>query len=250
MITQQRICWRLLTVTITSLGFCAAAMPVFAQSSSKQEPATAGDPVHVANLPATTIRQLPELAKPDLRELLQSKEPADLGASPAKLPFDLPIEPAKKNWYQPTALLAALDELANTPATSAWAKEAKELIMQLGPSLAGDGQETARITHRLAELAAETPALCDRLAAAADNARLYAQKAEDWNTIRKLRKSGYALERRLEVWRAVARLGADRLHESECVLGRSGQVIALSGECRIEHSGHAGREAVARLFAA
>jgi hypothetical protein len=193
------------------------------QSPEKSPPAPVNS-VRVANLPTNSIHQLPELSKPDLKELLQSNDLLDHRTSPSMISGESPAELAKKNWYQPTSLLASLDELSNIAATSAWAKEANALVGQLGPALARDSREAVQITARLAVLLQKLPALTDQLSAAAQKARLYPQKVEYWNTIRKLRKAGYALERRLEIWRAVAQLGSERLENPEGAAGDPGKL--------------------------
>ena len=190
----------------------------------EQPDAESGESVRVANLPTSSTRQLPEMSKPDLKEILQSKDLMNRRTSPVMISGESPAELAEKNWYQPSSLLDTLEELTNIKAASAWAKEAKSLVMQLGPALARDSREAAGITDRLAVLLQKMPALTDQLAAAAQKARLNSQKIEQWNTIRKLRKAGYALERRLDIWRAAAQLGSRRLENPEGVTGDPGRL--------------------------
>jgi hypothetical protein len=198
-----------------------AALPKI-ENAEEKAPEEAEEPIRVANIPSND-RQLPELGKSGLKELMQSKEPAEIHPLPPAVQ-ELPPNQLPKNWYQPTALLTLLDELKDNSATSAWASETKELIEELGPALANDSQEAARIAERLSASSKKVPALADQLSAAAQKAYLRTQKLDDWYTVRKLRKAGYALERRMEIWRGAAKLGAEKIENQERVAGNPKQL--------------------------
>lgn len=192
-----------------------AAEPESRPATTAAEPA---EPIHVANLPTTPINKLPEFSKPDIKELLRSKDAANPRSTPTKR--QPPAAGAAKSIrYEPTTLLATLEELSNISSTSAWAKETKALAAQIGPALAGDSKQAAQIADRLEERLRLAPALVDELAAAAQKTRLNSQRTEHWETVRKLRKAAYALERRLDVWRAAASLGADQWQHPSAVSG-------------------------------
>jgi hypothetical protein len=193
-----------------------------AATEPESAPATSADQsaetVHVANLPTKPIHKLPELSKPDIKELLKQKDAASPVTAPAKR--QPPAAAAAKTIrYEPKSLLAALDELSNISSTGAWAKETKSLVVQIGPALAGDSKQAAQIADRLEERLRLAPALVDELTAAAQKSRLSAQRTEHWESVRKLRKAAYALERRLDVWRAAASLGADQWQHPAAVSG-------------------------------
>ncbi|MCC6125421.1 MAG: hypothetical protein IT426_10690 [Pirellulales bacterium] len=194
------------------------AQPSSEQSSGQlrtNSPSPSGNSYRIANLPEASLQQLPESAKPNLKDLMQSNEPTDLGGSPTIVPGETPIDSAKRNWHQPTALLDSLAELSKIPATAAWTEATRAQVERLGPALARDSREAVEITARLAALSQQTSALAEQMSAAAQKAALPAQKVEGWNAVRKLRKAGYALERRLDIWRAVAELGSERLDNLE-----------------------------------
>jgi hypothetical protein len=171
--------------------------------------------VRIANLPETSNHTPPELAKPDLKELLKSKDSENVRPTPIAIPGESLVESAKTNWYQPTALLAMLDDAANIPSTSAWAKEAKELIKQLGPAMLRDSKESLEIMARLESLLKKVPGHTEQMAQAAQKAILPSQKSEMWSELRTFRRAAYAIERRMEIWRSVAKLGPDRLNRAE-----------------------------------
>jgi hypothetical protein len=185
----------------------------------KKSPSQGGKSYRIANLPEASNQRLPELAKPNLKELLESQEPTDFGRLPAIIPGETPAESAKMNGYRPTALIASLEELSKIPTTSAWAKETKSLVERLGPALGRDPQEAVAMTARLAVLSEQMPALAEQMSIAAQKTVLHAHKVESWDAIRKLRKAGYALERRLDIWRAAAQLGSERLEKFESAAG-------------------------------
>jgi hypothetical protein len=192
--------------------------------AAEPEPApvkNAGDsaePVHVANLPTTATHKLPELSKPDIKELLKSKDAAGPRTTPPRR--EPPVAGTPKSIrYEPTTLLAALEELSTISSTGAWAKETKALVAQIGPALAGDSQQAGQIADRLEERLRLAPALVGDISAAAQKSRLSSQRAEHWETVRKLRKAAYALERRLDVWRAAASLGVDQWQHPAAVSG-------------------------------
>ena len=146
----------------------------------------------------------------------------------------------KKNWYQPTALLALLDDLSNTSATSAWAAETKELVVQLGPALARDSQEAAQITERLAALVAKSPRAGRPVVGRGAKERICARKNSTIGT----RSASFA--RRATPsnggWKfgaGVARLGAENLENQENIAGNPKQLSLCLANVETSFGRHA-----------
>ena len=59
------------------------------------------------------------------------------------------------------------------------------------------------------------PAQTEQMAQAVQKAILPSQKSEMWSNLRKFRKAAYAVERRMDIWRSIAKLGPDRLNRAE-----------------------------------
>jgi hypothetical protein len=99
-------------------------------------------------------------------------------------------EPA---WPAAEALLAQLDALSKHEATRPWATETARLIQDLGPAICKGAKETSSILARLDKLGGEASAqaltLRDRAAAPA------------------LLRTGYALQRRVSVWKQINAMG-------------------------------------------
>ena len=103
---------------------------------------------------------------------------------------------ADDSWQEPETLLRSLDVLAKAGPTSPWAAEVARQVRALGHAATGESDQTAAILERLAKLKDQVP----QLAANISNRTL----------VRELRKTGYALGRRLDVWQKVVRLGVSR----------------------------------------
>ena len=90
-------------------------------------------------------------------------------------------------------MLESLSGLAAAGPTSKWATEVVRQIRALGLAVTGGSDESAAILERLAELDCQAPQLAAKIA--------------DKTLARKLKKVGYALGRRIDVWQEVVRLG-------------------------------------------
>jgi hypothetical protein len=111
------------------------------------------------------------------------------------LPERRPVQlNADDSWREPETLLESLNELASARPTSQWAADVERHIRTLGRTVANGSNEAAAVLERLADLDRQAPEL--------------AAKLSDRSLARKLKQTGYALSRRLDVWQEVVRLGA------------------------------------------
>ena len=160
--------------------------------STKKEPAL------VAHLPSLT-KTLPEIPKPEQLDINYPNtglEPLESQISPK------PDQSKSKNrtlkpWSEPTALLILLDDLAKSKESSDWAGETAQLARQLGPEIARNPSQADSILDRLAKSSAAAVSLADNVS--------------DWSLARKMRQAAFAIQRRLEIWRAVVKLGVSSL---------------------------------------
>ncbi|MGW8255984.1 MAG: hypothetical protein ACWGMZ_00710, partial [Thermoguttaceae bacterium] len=106
---------------------------------------------------------------------------------------------AIKSWPEPKTLLSLLDELAQTPQSSHWAKTTENLVRKLATAMARDQNEAETTLDRLEKLRVEAEKLADSIT--------------DFLIARKLRQAAFAIERRLDVWESVAQLGPSALVE-------------------------------------
>ena len=150
-------------------------------------------PMVVANIPSP-IRATPH----------EDVQPPKNGPSPdANQPQFLSQPPASQRqraernaddaWRDPETLLESLSGLAAAGPTSKWATEVVRQIRALGLAVTGGSDESAAILERLAELDCQAPQLAAKIA--------------DKTLARKLKKVGFALGRRIDVWQEVVRLG-------------------------------------------
>ncbi len=93
------------------------------------------------------------------------------------------------NWRQPNALLASLEQLAEGPQAGPWAAEVRQLLNELGAAVTGGSDSNGPLLRQLQALAEGARALADRV------------PTED--RARSLRRTAYALSRRLDVWQQV-----------------------------------------------
>ena len=187
------------------------------ESGAVPEPASSSDatanPFSVsATIPLDDFKAMEELLLP--RELLRGAgpppvepavilpSPSPAAEAPAESPGREPVEeampadpagpqspPRFTRWPLPAALLEQIDELAHECETRAWALYADRLLGELGTAMEVGGEEAAGLLSELAGLREEA----DRLAGELGDAALAA----------KLRRAGFALDRRLAVWRQV-----------------------------------------------
>ena len=96
------------------------------------------------------------------------------------------------SWQEPTALIASLQGLAGRGLAGQWSAQVLRQIHALRPAMA-DGPVKAA-------------AIIEQLAGAVDQTLALAAKINDKTLAHQLRKTGLALERRVEIWRCVVRL--------------------------------------------
>jgi hypothetical protein len=117
-----------------------------------------------------------------------------LPASSVQPPMlSMPQDGAADLWYEPETLIGQLNVLRGNTWSSRWATEVLQQIRALGPAMASGVERATPVLDRLAALQREAPGL--------------AAKVSDPTTARSWREIGYALGRRLELWRQVARIG-------------------------------------------
>ncbi len=107
---------------------------------------------------------------------------------------------ADDSWREPETLLESLNGLATAAAggpASTWAAEVIRQVRALGPAVAGGLDESTGILERLANLNREASQL--------------AEKISDKSLARRLKKTNFALGRRIAVWQEVVRLGVPQL---------------------------------------
>jgi hypothetical protein len=120
---------------------------------------------------------------------------------PAELERSNSARKESTTWTEPTALITLLEELGKAKESFDWAAETGRLVHELGPAIAGDSDEAGVILDRLADSRLEALRL--------------AESITDLPMARKLRQASYAIERRLDVWREVERLGVSALVEAD-----------------------------------
>jgi hypothetical protein len=104
------------------------------------------------------------------------------------------------SWQEPTALISSLNELAAAGPTTPWAADTLRQVRALASTMKGNRNDATAILDRLVKLDIESPKLADTLS--------------DKVLARKLRKAGFALNRRLGVWQGVAGLSSPQTVDS------------------------------------
>ena len=176
------------------------SVPEPSPAIAEQTPSATESPTLVAKLPMAT--NLPvDTTKSGSMELHYPN--TGLESFMPLTPSDLEQSNSARNesasWIEPTSLLSLLDELAKAQESSEWAADTAKLVRELGPAIADNSNEAADILDRLAKSRIEAARLADA--------------TSDWPLARKLRQASYAIERRLEVWHAVVKLGVSALVE-------------------------------------
>ena len=111
-----------------------------------------------------------------------------VGGSPADTHDDMPSADSPVSpWHAPAALLASLHDLSGHPVTSRWAQETIHLVNDLGTAVEENSDQRLVILSRLEEAAQQSPAL--------------AAVASDGSVARKVSCAGFALTRRVAVWK-------------------------------------------------
>lgn len=157
-------------------------------------------PIIVANIPSRE----PTLPREEFRA---PDYPSTDNASASNDPQTISRKKAEHNvddsWKDPETLLEDLRELAAIEATSRWAKETIAQITALGAAMGKDADQSSAALKRLENLRDQTPQL--------------AVKISDKNAVRKLKKAGYSLGRRMDVWQQMLQLDKPIADSAETV---------------------------------
>ncbi len=130
------------------------------------------------------------------------------------------------SWLEPETLIETLNELASIGPTSRWAAETVQQIKAFGAAANSHSPDAPKLLARLLELERQASQLAASL--------------PDRNLARRLRKAGYALARRVDVWEQVLQIstsksapvsvpGPDAARLTEC-LTEIDALMAKSGE--------------------
>lgn len=150
-------------------------------------------PIAVANIPAT-IQAVPREQRKPQNEITYPSTEESSASTESSIPRQRPVsQRIDDGWREPETLLESLRGLTVLGPTSKFATEVIHWIKRLGPTMAGGSDESVAILETLAKLDSQTPEL--------------AKTIQDRTLARRLRKVGYALGRRLDVWQEVVRLG-------------------------------------------
>ena len=181
-----------------------------AQAAAAPPEHPAGGPTSKLSLLPEWLRHLPEIVA-SIPEAILDPSPATKPTAkatptpqpkpaPATAPAAMP-EPATKpqpttekvddSWREPEALIENLNELTGGPAGK-WAVAVLRQVAALKPAVAAGSDEATAILDRLDQLSQQTLPLTVKLS--------------DRAFARKWRETGYALARRVNIWRQVVRL--------------------------------------------
>lgn len=153
--------------------------PPFANQAAVQQVDESTSPPALELPPAVHVAHLPEI---------KSDRPA------MTLPEATPGDPADDlNWQAPTALLAQLERLAQSPDCAAWAIHVRSLLLALAEDLDGQRGKAQRILPELRQ-------------AAQSGAKLASGITEP-PTATLLMRTQYALIRRLDLWERTPGIG-------------------------------------------
>jgi hypothetical protein len=151
-------------------------------------------PMVVANVPSP-IRTVPQegVQFPAGVMYPDTDQPRSLIPTSPELQRQRAERSADDRWREPETLLESLNGLAAGGPTAKWAAEVVREIRALGSAVAGGSDQSGAILERLAELDCQAPQLATTIA--------------DKALAKKLKKTAYALGRRIDVWQEVVRLG-------------------------------------------
>lgn len=176
---------------------------------------------------------------PSLAPMPESQMPPLVAPEPAKpLPIVRKAKPievedpdpvADASWTEPAALLAQLDDLVSECETSLWATDIERLVNKLGVSMSQASDEAFSQTQLLFAKIEEGNHLADRLGPVP--------------LATKVRRAGYALARRIDLWQRMIVCGGlhatiadsglpDRDRLGEC-LAQSETMLAASREGKV-----------------
>ncbi len=120
------------------------------------------------------------------------RNPANLPPAPLSAPTT--VAELDDSWQEPTTLVKSVRELASGGVTGQWAADVLQQIHALGPAVAGPSDRADAILHRLGELGRD--------------AVQTAANMPDRALAGKLRRAGFALARRVDIWQQLVRLHA------------------------------------------
>ena len=172
--------------------------PAPAETFAKREPAT-DVPDAFRRLPEL-LANIPAMIHSAPHEALQTSPDAlDPDTTPAhpKMPAaeHKPVQrPADDSWREPEVLLESLKELAGAKPTSHWAMEVTRQVRAMGPAFRERSNEAAEILDRLVKLNGQVGQL--------------AANISDRALAHRLKQTGFALARRLDIWQEVVQLGS------------------------------------------
>ena len=177
-----------------------------AEASEKEKPAEAEasdlppmpEPVHrlpvaVANIPAPLRTAPHDMVQPSADAVHSDTNRPNRPLNAPAAQRDRVDHDVDDSWRDPETLLATLKSLADAGPTGKWASEVIRQIRALGPAVASNSNRSTTILKQLEKLSEQVPQL--------------AAKISDKSLARKFRKANFALERRLDVWQGVVRLG-------------------------------------------
>ena len=119
------------------------------------------------------------------------------------IPDDGPTPAASLLWQEPKSLLDRLDQFAGQPTAGDWAEQVGRLVRRLETAVAGSPGETIATTRQLEQLA--------------DRANSVAATLDDKDQAAELRRTGFAIRRRLVIWQQIVLLSrSDMPAETSC----------------------------------
>ena len=155
-----------------------------------------GRPPSLNSAETATYPTIPELPIPKSEARAVSEQPQHEPISVAKPGND-------DLWQEPVSLLEQFSALAGVEDTASWATEVKQAVHNLGMAASEGAKEVPSLLNQLADLRHGAEPLAGRLS----SARLAAD----------VRRAGFALGRRLEIWQQMEAIGGLRSTESDAV---------------------------------
>jgi hypothetical protein len=132
-------------------------------------------------------RKTAVVAKPAAKPAVP--KPAPKSPPPVAKPRPVPHYRTADLWHEPEVLIASLQQISSNASAAPWASAVLREIYRLGLAIGNDSDQATVILDRLTELNRQTPEL--------------ATKVSDRGFSRKWREIGFALDRRINIWRQV-----------------------------------------------
>jgi len=187
------------------LPAAGSSTPIVPQGQTEAQPAQTSQPPEmirrlpaiVANIP-TPIHPGPQAGdQPSAAEFHPNPNQLQPPIRTSESDRERAERRADDSWREPETLLESLNGLATGGPTSTWAIEVVRQIRALGPAVAGGSDESTGILERLANLNRQASQL--------------AESIPDKALARRLKKTNFALNRRIDVWKEVVRLGVPQM---------------------------------------